>query len=278
MKVFFALLGLLGCGERSQPEPPPERLQSAPERLARELAARHALDIALGVRMAPVVRRLTKATRFSCYRINSEFAAGCLKLYFVRPHSIPNADGMCGYAGDDTIFCDAEFLTGYLDGIKITTATKRDALYAAFQTWVLGHEIGHADLRHTLGHFLTAPFPVTQTEAWRVQRLEYEADRRFTELAGSVPDLEQLLELLFAQAYSEKYGPPSDHLPGLHMDHDPGLQYPYVLSSSHPHMTIRTAELLVLVAHESAIRADARAFIDRSGGVSMLEEVDATSK
>lgn len=265
------LISLLGCDKDSSRGDSVSTQQSPQERLARAFAARSAFDVDFGVRISPLLKDLTKHTRYSCYRVNSEFDDGCLKFYFLRPHSIPNSDKWCGYAGNDAIFCDTSLLVNFVETLDGVSAS-RDELTSAFQKWVIGHEIGHADLGHSVGHFMTAPFPKTQAEAWSAQGMEYDADRRFIALAGDVPGLERLMVLLFNTAYRERYGASEQNPRGLNMDKDPSLQYPYVLSSSHPHMTIRTASLLLLVARTPELRNDAQQFILSSGGLSTLEE------
>lgn len=189
-------------------------------------------------------------------------------------------ENVCGYAGSDTIFCDGAFLTRHLD--MVGSGRIRAESYRVFQTWVLGHEIAHADLRHQVGHFLMAPRPKTQKEAKGMHKTEYEADARFVELAEhsgllATPERAELARVLvglFDRAYLVKYGSPSQPGKGLSLDRsDEQVLFPYALADSHPHMTIRAARLLSIVAGPSAQLDDARWFLRQSGAPTLIEEL-----
>lgn len=280
LSPYLFALGLASCS-RSSPDgadpPPPVRSQSWQETLARELSARGALDGDAAQIVRPVLTPMVLKSRYGrCLSINGDFTPDCLKVYIAKPKSAALTSGACGFAGEDTIFCDSGFLTGFLDESGALDDTRpRKAQYRAFQEWVLGHELGHADLKHPVSHFLVAPLPKTQKEAQDAQKREFEADRRYLEfgIGASSAELADVLQALFRVEYRKKYGAPTKSRPALAMEDDATLLYPYALDGSHPHMTIRCAEMLFIAAPHGPLRDDARFFIQHSAAPGLLREM-----
>jgi hypothetical protein len=217
--------------------------------LERELIFRHALDDAATNTFRAIIQDIGQKSRYrGCIRFNEPATANCLAVLFVRPHVLP--EPVCASLGSDTLLCDTSFLNGYLDTLGVAGLNDprgRTMLYAAFQRWVLAHEIAHADLRQQPSQFIGDAIPVTQDLAVKIQHIEVEADQRAEQLGavGNVEDYQSMLIEVFNAAFQKKYhylvaGPYQ-----LKYDRDLGLVYSYALSASHPDMTLRTAGLLV---------------------------------
>lgn len=243
--------------------------------LAASLKDQGALDNAMAAQVNDTIQYLLSRSRFKCVVVNAmPTNEDCLLIYLAKPFALSTKRQVCGYAGSNTIFCDTGFLASYLDSIQaLDTKLDRATQYRAFHTWVLGHEIAHADLRHPVGHFLitTGWKFANQKEAIRAQKLEYDADKRFAALAEmkssslSIP-VEAVLVNVFNAAYRDKWGLPEAPGQGLAIEHDPSIQWAYPLSDTdpHPHMTFRTAQLLLLTSGSVAVRSDAEWFLARS--------------
>lgn len=288
---LFVLVGCLAvsCGQQSKQEhdsgsgPPANSLdqnrQTAVETFARELAARGYLDMATADELRPTIVGLAAKTKFrGAVHINDGFSSNTLNIFIIKPHACQATDGVCAYAGENTIFCDSGFLSKFLEDEGVMSNLNAEAqmsLNRAFRVWVLGHEIAHADLGHVSSTFCFVSHPATQKEAEIDQTREIQADSRFAQFVSPVmaKGLDELLITLFNRAYLMKYHAINSTNRWLQYDSDSSLQYTYSLDFSHPDWTVRCAHLISFETQTKALRSEAQEFLNRTAAPALLERL-----
>jgi hypothetical protein len=237
--------------------------------LARALAQANRLDRDFDRVVVDRVLALRVHANGRCIAINAGLAGGCIAIFLVKHGGSSITDGQCGYAGKDVIFCDTAFLRDYLadDGaLDAIPLDQKAPSRQAFAIWVLSHEISHALSRDEVSHFDARSVPRTQREAKRSQVVEYAADSFFASVENDYADLpvERMLIALFNAEYVARYHgtPVRGHV--LAADPDPATQFPYLLTLTHPHMTMRAASLLSRLRGGTQARTEAIDFIRRT--------------
>lgn len=289
---YIVCFMIAGCDNTSTPLSPHSSLTSSVESpsipaelLARALASRGMLDMSAANEFKPLLDTMANRTRFERrVQVNSSFLRNGLNVYLVMPNASDATNGKCAYVGDGAIFCDSGFLRDYVYAAGILNdvpATRHNLLVRAFQTWVLSHEVAHADLQHVPSHFATAFALGTQAGAMASHGTELAADLRSLEISGQrvSADRDEMLVLLFNLRYKEKYGPtPASDARLLLIESDPSITYPYSLDGSHPDWTVRCSRMLAISATTDALRAEARDFIGRSAAPRLLDQLAEPSR
>lgn len=281
-RALLIVLLLQGCRQEASQAGPGRRTvqRTWQETVVRELAARGHLETERLAEVREIVQPMVLQSRYQgCFGVNEAFRVGCLSIFVLKSHPPSLGDDVCGYAGMDTIICEREFLTGFLDqsgALEHVPAEQRESFRRSFTRWVLGHELGHADLNHKQGHFLSARMPAAQVEARQGHRLELAADRRFLELSTAADNsvLQGMLVAVFRASYLARYGTEEHRTDVLGFDAEDANQYPYLLDGSHPHMTIRSALLLAITGDTPAAQ-EATRFVGRTAAPGLLQELQS---
>jgi hypothetical protein len=147
---------------------------------AHSLKARGALDDHEAEVVRPIVSEIIQSSEhFHCAFVNNGYDPKCINLFIVKTGAGEATRKVCGFAGDNTIFCE----TSTLESIKtMWTGPLNPAYQRAFISWVLAHEIGHAEAGDTFHHFERPDKPVSQIDAKTSQRIEFSADKRAAQL------------------------------------------------------------------------------------------------
>ncbi len=218
-----------------------------------------------------VIRDICLKTKYKeKIAINNGYSAQRLNFYIIDSRKDTSLRDLCAFAGAQIIFLDKYFLTNYLDRLQVLKGknkAQKQTAYTDFQYWVIGHEIAHADLGHTTGHFINNDKPKTQEIARHFHFLELEADKRSVTYLPMVVRraLPAQLVSLFNVTYIKTYGEPHTTNRYLRCENtDPYLTIPYHLDGSHPLMTIRTAVLLYLIKPSPVITREAYEFLEQS--------------
>ncbi|WP_448698160.1 hypothetical protein ACFGVR_15170 [Mucilaginibacter sp. AW1-3] len=211
-----------------------------------------------------VIRDLCAKTRFKeQLNINRGYDAQKLNFYIIDSRKDTVLKDICAFAGANIIILDQYFLTTYLDRLGLHPGP---ASYRNFQYWVIGHEIAHADLDHSSGHFLNNEKPKTQEQARHLQFLELQADQKSLSywpltVRKTIPSD---LIAIFNAAYRKQYGPAKTSNKYLLCDPAPYLTYAYRLQANHPVMVIRTSLMLYLLKVSPQLNAEAFGFLQQS--------------
>lgn len=235
--------------------------------VASEVRARSLVDDNFALEIADAIRAMVEHTRYgSDLVLNAPPINGGLSIIFLRVDASDLYSGTCAYIGAGVIICDTGFLRTFLDRAVSLDPQRRSASERVFWSWVIGHEIAHADLDHPASKFVLGSSPLTQEGAIQMHKRELEADARFLQLAPNIDRvvLEHVLIATFDAEYRNKYGEADYPGSALVADTARDLTFPYALGRSHPSMMIRTGIFLYKIGSTQALRDEARSFLDRS--------------
>jgi hypothetical protein len=201
--------------------------------------------------------------------INNGYDSAKLNFYIINSKLDSSLRNLCAFAGRNTIFLDRVFLDNYTRSLKFfkgLNMQEQTQFCEAFQYWVIGHEIAHADLGHLEGHFINSHPPKTQEVAKQFHSLELAADKK---CLSYIEDNEKIilsnsLCRVFNSEYELLYGSVTNNNKYLKFDNDPYLTFPYKLDGSHPSMPIRTAIMLYLISTNSIEKQEAYNFLIES--------------
>jgi len=210
--------------------------------------------------------------------INNGYDSTKLNFYIVDSKKDSSLRNLCAFAGRNTIFLDRIFLDDYIKSLTFyreLTIGEQNQFRRAFQFWVIGHEIAHADLGHTGGHFINSLLPKTQAAAKKFHGLELAADEKCLSYISNNEKavLSNTLCRVFNSTYERLYGRISNDNKYLKFNNDPYLIFPYKLDGSHPSMPIRTAIMLYLINENSIERQEAYEFLLESQ-IHFIKELD----
>jgi hypothetical protein len=234
------------------------------------LKTKSLLELNVSSKLIGKIHDLCSHSRFAGnITINDELDSSKLNFYIINSERDSSLKNVCAYIGCNTILLDNTFLQSFLDkdSFFLTLSEKdRECIYSSFQTWVIGHEIAHAELKHSVSHFVSYRKPKTSEEGLQFHQLEIAADERsITYSNEQYPDLrEKMLLRLFQVDYDSLYGAePNSPNKYLKYYDEFGLQRTYTFKGigSHPLMLYRSALLLLLTSKNQTIKDEAYIFL-----------------
>ena len=185
------------------------------------------VDLAYDVEIHRLAAKLTAGSRFQG-RVNTRTPPtdGYLNIYVLRAdpaHMFGEVDCNCAYIGSDVILCDSKFVASF----TATLNFPQDPEVAILQdvnksfgrfllAWLLGHEIGHAQLHYSSLSHARWRWDRLDAQAWKLSQ-EREADEYvIAHLPIEDPRRASftLLNLVF-QIYSRAYAYNRSH--GVHL-------------------------------------------------------------
>gem|GEM_PF-4287375 len=201
--------------------------------------------------------------------INNDIDSSSINFFLLNSDADTTMRQLCAYIGYNIILLDKKFLTHFLDKyISLHRFSKEQLahMYSSFQSWVIGHEIAHADLKHMMSHFISFNKPKDSRQGFVFHSLEIAADEKSLDYCDELhPELrDQLLVRIFQADYDSVYKPDSNCTNKYLKYYDEfGLQRPYVFRGigSHPLMMYRSALLLLLSSKNETIKNEAYTFL-----------------
>lgn len=169
------------------------------------------------------------------------------------PHS--RFQGMCqALSGEQTIVCDAAYFSTYL--VQVLGRRPEASSIIGFQTWVLGHELGHIAQGDEGAHFSGTYIP-TRIELRNLeqQRKEYRADCWMVQRLLAVQDGARIfgvertaIDFINSRVRKVSRNPPMGV--GIIFDYATLDPYDFRGFSTHPDMLLRATRILHVSADE----------------------------
>lgn len=269
ISVAIWLLILISCKNNSiiENESSQINVESKQEQFIRKLYSNKLLAMDSIDSIKLVITTICLKTRYlKQISINNGYDSTKLNFYIINSRLDSSLRNLCAFAGRNTIFLDKFFLEAYTRNLKFfkgLNSQEQNEFCKAFQYWVIGHEIAHADLGHLEGHFINSHSPKTQEAAKQFHGIEIDADKKclsYLEDNAKIV-LSNSLCRIFNSEYELLYGGVSNNNKYLKFDNDPYLTFPYKLDGSHPSMPIRTALMLYLINANSIEKQEAYDFL-----------------
>jgi hypothetical protein len=272
LRNISLLLLLIACHEPETIAERPEETAGQPPQASfvRSLRSKGLIESMVDTQLVRKIEGLCEKTKYAGrLSVNGELDSTKLNFYIVNSDRDSSLRNVCAYIGHQTILLDKIFLTSFLDRDTFFQQLPRGehaAMVSSFQSWVIGHEIAHAELGHGTSHFVSYRKPKDSREGLAFHHLEVAADERSLAYAEEPnPDLrEKMLLRLFQADYDSIYGaePTSPNRYLKYFD-EYGMQRPYVFRGvgSHPLMMYRSALLLLLTSKNKTIQNEAYIFL-----------------